>query len=375
MLYLGAKIILIQIVYNLQYTFLHQCDKLSSFTIPTVITGSTTLMTTYHCIDGHTCGNPVRLVTTGHPPLEGKTQSERREHFLAEFDWIRTGLMYEPRGHSQMSGAFLYPSTRDDCDISVLFIETSGCLPMCGHGTIGTVTFAIEENLVTPATPGVLNLDTAAGKVVAHYQQREDGKVTAVRITNVPSFLYQTDVAVEIPQLGALKVDVAYGGNFYPIIEPQENYADMNDLTPAEMITLGRTLYQTLNEQYEFVHPEDTSIRGIRHCLWTGQPTQPTADARNAVIYGDNAIDRSPCGTGTSARLAQRFAKGLHGVDDQFVHESIIGSLFAARVEGQTRVGNFDAIIPSIEGWATITGHNQITLDKSDPYVNGFLVV
>ena len=328
---------------------------------------------TFHCIDGHTCGNPVRLVVSGHPPLEGKDQGERRLHFMKEFDWIRTGLMFEPRGHAQMSGAFLYPATRQDCDIAVLYIETSGCLPMCGHGTIGVVTFAIERGLVTPQTPGVLRLETPAGLVVANYEM--DGEyVRSVRIVNVPSFLFQKDVKIHIPQLGELTADIAYGGNFYPIIESQPNFRDMADYKPAELIEMGRAVRQYLNDNYEFVHPTDSKIRGVRHCLWTGAPIKPDSDARNAVLYGESAIDRSPCGTGTSARLAQRYGRGLLKQGDKFVHESIIGSQFVGRIEAETKVGDYDAIIPSIEGWAVITGTSQITLDSRDPYCHGFEV-
>ncbi len=328
---------------------------------------------TFHCIDGHTCGNPVRLVVSNHPPLLGANQGERRVHFMEQFDWIRTGLMFEPRGHAQMSGAFLYPATRPDCDIAVLYIETSGCLPMCGHGTIGVVTFAIERGLVTPRTPGELRLETPAGLVVARYEM--DGQyVKGVRITNVPSFLFRTDVKVVIPQLGELKVDIAYGGNFYPIVEAQENFRDMADFKPSELVEMGRAVRQYLNEHYEFVHPEDPKIRGVRHCLWTGAPRQPGSDARNAVLYGEAAIDRSPCGTGTSARMAQRYGRGLLKAGDQFVHESIIGSQFIGRIEAETKVGDYAAMVPSIEGWAVITGTSQITLDPRDPYCHGFEV-
>lgn len=328
----------------------------------------------FKCIDGHTCGNPVRLVITGAPELEGKTQSERRRHFLAEYDWIRTGLMYEPRGHSQMSGAFLYPPTHDDYDAGVLFIETSGCLPMCGHGTIGVVTMAIEQNLVQPKTPGTLRLETPAGLVVAEYKQQGQ-YVESVKITNVPSFVYARDITLELPALGVLKIDICYGGNFYPIIEAQENYRDLADFSPNELINMGRNIYLQLNEQHNFVHPLDDSIRGIRHCLWTGQPTQKDAHARNAVVYGDNAIDRSPCGTGTSARIAHWAAQGKLVPGQDFVHESIIGSLFTGRIEDTTHVGDYPAVIPSIEGWAKITGFNEITIDDRDPYAKGFLVV
>jgi 4-hydroxyproline epimerase len=328
----------------------------------------------FHCIDGHTCGNPVRLVAGGGPLLNGATMMERRAHFLAEFDWIRTGLMFEPRGHDMMSGSILYPPTREDCDIGILFIETSGCLPMCGHGTIGTVTFALENGLVRPKTPGVLRLDTPAGRVVATYEER-DGRVEEVRITNVASYLHARDLAVDCPELGPLTVDVAYGGNFYAIVEPQRNYRDMADFSANQLIAWSPVLRERLNQAHRFEHPQDPSINGLSHILWAGAPTVDGADARNAVFYGDKAIDRSPCGTGTSARMAQLHAKGRLKTGDSFVHESIIGSLFTGRVEAETKVGNHSGIIPSIEGWARMTGLNTITIDDRDPYAHGFQVV
>jgi 4-hydroxyproline epimerase len=327
----------------------------------------------FFCIDGHTCGNPVRLVAGGGPRLEGSTMMERRAHFLAEYDWIRTGLMFEPRGHDMMSGSILYPPTREDCDVGILFIETSGCLPMCGHGTIGTVTMGIEHGLIKPKTPGMLRLDTPAGLVTAEYKQVGD-YVEEVRITNVPSFLYAEGLAVECPQLGELKVDVAYGGNFYAIVEPQENYRDMADYSAGELIAWSPVVRQRLNEKYSFVHPENPGINRLSHMLWTGAPTVEGAHARNAVFYGDKAIDRSPCGTGTSARMAQLHAKGKLKVGDDFVHESIIGSLFKGRVEKEVSVADRQAIIPSISGWARMTGLNTIFIDDRDPFAHGFVV-
>ncbi len=329
---------------------------------------------TFFCVDGHTCGNPVRLVAGGGPRLEGASMSERRQHFLKHYDWIRTGLMFEPRGHDMMSGSILYPATRPDCDIGVLFIETSGCLPMCGHGTIGTVTFALERGLVTPREEGVLNLETPAGFVEARYR-REGAYVEAVRIKNVGSYLAAEGVAVECPGVGRLVFDIAYGGNFYAILEPQANYRDLEDMTPGELIRLSPILRRLLNEAIAVVHPENETIRGVSHILWTGKPKNPKADARNAVFYGDKAIDRSPCGTGTSARMAQLAARGRLKVGDDFIHESIIGSLFNGRVEAATKVGNHEAIIPSIEGWARMTGYNTIFIDDRDPYAHGFQLV
>ena len=329
---------------------------------------------TFFCIDAHTCGNPVRVVAGGAPPLPGETMSARRQHFLAHLDWIRTGLMFEPRGHDAMSGSILYPSTRADCDVAILFIETSGCLPMCGHGTIGTVTVAIEQGLVTPRTPGLLRLDTPAGLVEAHYELQGE-HVESVRIVNVASFLHGRGLEVEMPELGGtLVVDVAYGGNFYAIVEPQQHFQDMSQLTPGEIQRLSPLMRTRLNERYEFVHPDNPTIRSLSHIQWTGKPTQTGADARNAVFYGDKGIDRSPCGTGTSARMAQLAARGELEVGADFVHESIIGSLFHGRVEAATTVGGKPAIVPSISGWARITGFNTILIDDRDPYAHGFLL-
>ena len=329
---------------------------------------------TFFCVDGHTCGNPVRMVAGGQPPLKGATASERRLDLMAHYDWVRTGLCFEPRGHDMMSGSLLYPPTRADCDLGIVFIETSGSLPMCGHGTIGTVTFALERGLVTPKTPGKLMLDTPAGVVEATYTPNGE-HVDAVRIRNIASYLHAEGVTVDCPGIGELTFDVAYGGNFYAILEPQKNFRDVADMPPGEIIRLSPILRNLLNEEMEFVHPENPSIRKVSHILWTGKPTKPGAHARNAVFYGDKAIDRSPCGTGTSARMAQLAAKGKLKVGDDFVHESIIGSLFNGRVEAAAKVGNHDAIIPSIEGWARMTGLNTIFIDDRDPFKHGFQLV
>jgi 4-hydroxyproline epimerase len=329
---------------------------------------------TFTCIDAHTCGNPVRVVTDGAPKLEGSSMSERRQHFMAEFDWIRTGLMFEPRGHDLMSGSILYPPTRGDTDCGLLFIETSGCLPMCGHGTIGTVTVLIEHGLVKPKTPGKLRLEVPAGIVEAEYKL-ENGFVDSVRIWNVASYLDSVGLQIECPEIGTLTVDVAYGGNFYAIVEPQGDFASLDQLTAADIVRLSPILRQRINEAYKFVHPLDPTINGCSHVQWTGKPKHPEADARNAVFYGEKAIDRSPCGTGTCARMAQLAAKGKLKKGDTFVHESIIGSLFRGRVEGETTVGEKKGIIPSIEGWARVTGFNTIIIDDRDPYAHGFQVL
>ncbi|MBS1946582.1 MAG: 4-hydroxyproline epimerase [Bacteroidetes bacterium] len=328
----------------------------------------------FFCVDAHTCGNPVRLVAGGGPILQGNSMMERRLHFLNEYDWIRKGLMFEPRGHDMMSGSILYPPHNEQNDIGILFIETSGCLPMCGHGTIGTVTIAIEQGLIIPKTPGKLRLETPAGLVLVEYKQ-EGKKVRSVKLTNVKSFLYAEDLEVECPDLGLLKVDVAYGGNFYAIVDPQKNFSGLEHFKADQLISWSRVCRERLNEKYKFIHPENEHIKGLSHILWAGKTISPEATARNAVFYGDKAIDRSPCGTGTSARMAQWHAKGKLKKGDEFIHESIIGSQFTGRIEEETTVAGKPAIYPSIEGWAIVTGYNNIIIDDDDPYAHGFQVI
>ncbi|AWW29246.1 4-hydroxyproline epimerase [Echinicola strongylocentroti] len=329
---------------------------------------------TFSCIDAHTCGNPVRVVTGGLPFLEGENMFEKRQFFIKHYDWIRRGLMFEPRGHDMMSGSMLYPPHDPENDVAVLYIETSGCLPMCGHGTIGTVTVAIEEGLITPKVPGRLRIETPAGLVLVSYIQ-EGEKVTSVKLTNVPSFVIAKDLTINSGHLGELTFDVSYGGNFYAIIEPQENFGGLQDFTAEQLITMSRQLRKSINEAYEFVHPENPRINGLSHIQWIGRTLDEDSHGRNAVFYGDKAIDRSPCGTGTSARMAQLYSRGKLKAHEPFVNESYIGSRFTGEIIGETKVGDFNAIIPSIEGWAKITGYNTIFLDDDDPYVHGFQVI
>lgn len=328
----------------------------------------------FHCIDAHTCGNPVRLVASGAPHLNGTTIMQKRLHFLREYDWIRKGLMFEPRGHDMMSGSILYPPSDPENDVAVLFIETSGCLPMCGHGTIGTVTIMLEEGLVFPKVEGELRLETPAGLVTVNYE-REGDRIKSVRLTNVASFLYKENIEVDCPNLGIIQVDIAYGGNFYAIVDEQENFHGIDAYSASQLIQWSPILRKRLNEITDCTHPIEENIRGLSHILWTGATMDVNATARNAVFYGDKAIDRSPCGTGTSARMAQWSAKGRLKQGESFVHESIIGSQFSGRIEGTTTCGEFAAIYPSIEGWARITGYNHIIIDDEDPYAHGFQVI
>jgi 4-hydroxyproline epimerase len=332
---------------------------------------------TFFCIDAHTCGNPVRVVAGGGPNLIGANMSEKRQHFLKNYDWIRKGLMFEPRGHDMMSGSILFPPHDPDNDFSILFIETSGCLPMCGHGTIGTITIAIEEGLIIPKIPGKIKMEAPAGLVEIEYKQ-VNKKVEWVKLTNVKSYLAASDLSIECPELGTLKFDVAYGGNYYAIIDPQPNFVGIQNYTASQLIQYSQVIRERMNEKYpnQFIHPENDTIRDVTHVQWTGATIDPKASGRNAVFYGDKAIDRSPCGTGTSARMAQLYAKGLLKAGEDFIHESYIGSQFIGRIAATTSIGDQPAIIPSIQGWAKVYGYNTIIIDnEDDPYAHGFQVL
>ncbi len=331
-------------------------------------------MHTFSCIDAHTCGNPVRVVTSGIPDLEGENMFERRQHFLREFDWIRKALMFEPRGHDMMSGSMLYPAVDDNNDVGVLFIETSGCLPMCGHGLIGTVTVAIEHGMVQPKVSGILSIETPAGLVKVKYKQRNN-KVLSVRFENVPSYLALENAVFHSSDLGELHFDVGYGGNFYAIVEIQENFIGIQEHSALELIQFSRQARDAINRKYELIHPLNHDIRGVSHVLWGGIPQKADSTAANAVFYGEKAIDRSPCGTGTSARMAQQFIKGKLKKGQRFVHESIIGSQFVGEVVEETKIAGKKAIIPAIEGWAKVIGKNTIYVDENDPFPEGFQVI
>lgn len=335
------------------------------------------MRTTFSCIDAHTCGNPVRVVAKGGPDLKGKDMSEKRQHFLREFDWIRKGLMFEPRGHDMMSGSILFPPHNPANDFAILFIETSGCLPMCGHGTIGTVTIAIEEGLVKPKKPGYLRMEAPAGLVEVTYKE-SNGKVEWVKLKNVASYLAASELSIKCPELGELVFDVSYGGNYYAIIDPQKNFQGIQSVSSSKLIQYSREIRTLINEKYpdRFVHPENDTIRDVTHLLWTGDPLDPSSSGRNAVFYGNKAIDRSPCGTGTSARMAQLYSKGELQMHQDYVHESYIGSKFVGRVEAIIRVNGIQAIIPSIKGWAKVYGYNNIVIDvEDDPFAHGFQVI
>jgi 4-hydroxyproline epimerase len=329
---------------------------------------------TFFCVDAHTCGNPVRVVAGGAPLLPPIPMGQKRELFVRDHDWVRRALMFEPRGHDVMSGVILYPATREDCDIGFLYIEVSGCLPMCGHGTIGAVTTILEEGLIVPKRAGRVAIEAPAGRVEVEYV-RAGEHIERVKLFNVPSYLHASDVTLDIPRLGALKVDLAYGGNYYVIIEPQNAWRGLDGVLASELLALSPQVRQAAEKALSPAHPDDPRIRGVTHVMWCDEPRNPRAHARNVVFYGDKALDRSPCGTGSSARMAQLAARGRLKVGADFVHESLIGTLFDCRVESETHVGSYRAINPSVAGWARIIGHNTIFVDDRDPLAHGFQVV
>jgi len=326
-----------------------------------------------HAVDSHTEGMPTRVITGGVGVLPGATMLERKLSFEAERDDLRTLLMYEPRGHASMSGAILQPPTRDDADVGVLFIEVSGCLAMCGHGTIGVATVLVETGMVAVTEPvTTVRLDTPAGLITVEVAVR-DGRAEAVTLRNVASYLHARDLAVRTDAFGTVHLDVAYGGNFYAILPAASVGLQATPAAANELIAAGLELMAAVNDQHLPVHPDNPDLRGCRHVILTDEPTDG-ADGRSAVAIHPGWLDRSPCGTGTSARMAQLHARGQLARDTDYVHESVIGSRFTGRLVSAARVGDHPAVVPTITGRAWITGMGQYLLDPTDPFPAGFLL-
>lgn len=326
-----------------------------------------------HAVDSHTEGMPTRVITGGVGVLPGTTMAERRAWFLEHSDDLRTLLMYEPRGHASMSGAILQPPTRPDADFGVLFIEVSGCLPMCGHGTIGVATVLVETGMVPVVEPvTTIRLDTPAGPVVATVDVR-DGRAERVTIANVPSFSVVLDGHVSVPALGEVRYDLAYGGNFYAMVELAEVGLPFDRAAKDELLGAGLAIMAAINAAAEPVHPLDATIRGCHHVALIA-PGSDARHSRHAMAIHPGWFDRSPCGTGTSARMAQLHARGMLALDTDFVNESYIGTRFVGRLVGLDRVGRYDAVRPTITGRAWVTGTAQYMLDPTDPFPAGFLL-
>ncbi|MEU1371784.1 proline racemase family protein [Streptomyces sp. NPDC005803] len=327
----------------------------------------------FHAVDSHTEGMPTRVITGGIGTLPGATMAERRSHFMAHRDAVRTLLMYEPRGHAAMSGAVLQPPTRPDADVGVLFMEVSGCLPMCGHGTIGVATVLVETGMVEVTEPvTTVRLDTPAGLVTADVRV-EDGAAVSVTLTNVPAFSAGLGLTAEVPGHGSVPYDLAYGGNFYAMVRLDDLGLPFDRSRKDELLAAGLALMDAVNATDRPVHPLDPAIHGLKHV----QLIAPGSDAvrsRHAMAIHPGWFDRSPCGTGTSARMAQLHARGELALDTDFVNESFIGTEFTGRLVAETTVGRLPAVVPTVTGRAWITGTAQYFLDPADPFPEGFLL-
>jgi proline racemase len=327
----------------------------------------------WHCVDSHTEGMPTRVVVGGVGVLPGTTMEERRQYMMKEADHLRTWLMYEPHGHSAMSGSIVQPPTRPDADWGVVYIEVSGCLPMCGHGAIGTATVLVETGMVEATEPEtVIRLDTPAGLVIARVHV-EGTRAKSVTIENVPSFVTEYDAIVEVPGVGAVRYDMVYGGNFYAIVELGELGREFGKEHAPELLELGLSIMNAINTTNPPTHPENPAIDRVHHVQLVAADS--TAQfSRHAMAIYPGWFDRSPCGTGTSARVAQLVARGQLEIGEPLINESIIGTRFTGRAIGTTTVSGVPAILPEITGRAWITGTSQHMLAPDDPFPAGFLL-
>jgi proline racemase len=325
-------------------------------------------------IDTHTGGEPTRTITGGVPYIPGDTIAQKMLYLKENMDWIRTSLMFEPRGHSVMSGVILTEPKHPDADVGAIFIETGGYLPMCGHDTIGVATAMVETGMVVVTEPETfINLDTPAG--VTRVKVRvENGRAKEVTFLGVPSFVFEQDIEVEVPGIGRLVLDIAYGGNVYAILPAANVGLEIKPNNASALIEKGRIIKHAINRQVKLQHPEFEFINKCTHVEFYGAPTSPEAHLQNAVVLSDSGLDRSPCGTGTCAKAALMHAKGQLAINEVFVNQSIIGSLFTARIIEETKVGSLSAVIPEISGSAYIMGMNQLYIDQDDPLRDGFLL-
>ncbi len=327
----------------------------------------------FHAVDSHTEGMPTRVITGGIGTIPGATMAERRQYFAEHRDDVRRLLMYEPRGHAAMSGAILQPPTRPDADYGVLFIEVSGFLPMCGHGTIGVATVLVETGMVEVREPvTTVRLDTPAGLVSVQVAVA-DGRAAAVTLTNVPAFCAGLDRKAVVPGYGTLGYDLAYGGNFYAILPLESVGLPFDRARKDDILAAGLALMDAVNATDRPVHPEDERIGGLKH-VYFAAPGSDAARSRHAMAIHPGWFDRSPCGTGTSARMAQLHARGELPLHQDFVNESFIGTEFTGRLVEETTVGGRPAVVPTVTGRAWVTGTAQYFLDPSDPFPAGFLL-
>ncbi|MFS0906216.1 proline racemase family protein [Priestia aryabhattai] len=325
-------------------------------------------------IDTHTGGNPTRTLISGLPKLVGKTMSEKMLYMKKEYDWIRRLLMNEPRGHDVMSGALLTDPCHPEADIGVIYIETGGYLPMCGHDTIGVCTALVESGLIPVQDPITsLKLDTPAGLVEVDIFV-ENGKAKEVSFCNIPAFLLKS-ISVDVEGFGQVGVDIAYGGNFYGIIDAKSVGLELTPDNASHIIEKAINIRNTINEKFEIVHPQHPFIRGLTHIEFFTEPTHEEADVKNTVVVPPGGVDRSPCGTGTSAKLAVLYANQEISIGEEFVHESIVGSLFRGSILGTADVEGVEAVVTKIVGSAWLMGMHKFFYNEEDLLKEGFLLI
>lgn len=327
-----------------------------------------------HAVDSHTMGEPTRVVIGGIPNIPGKSMAEKKEYLEKHMDDIRTGIMLEPRGHNDMFGSILTAPVSEEAHMGIIFMDGGGYLNMCGHGTIGAMTVALETGMIEMKEPMTEVVLEAPAGIVRGKVFVENKKVKEVSFANVPAFLYKRDVEIEVPGIGKITLDIAFGGSFFAIVSAKKLGLKVEPKNTQKLTELGLLIRDIVNKEVEIQHPELSHIKTVDLVEIYDDPTHPEATYKNVVIFGQGQVDRSPCGTGTSAKLATLFAKGEFKEGDTFVYESILGTLFKGRILEKTKVAEYDAIIPEISGAAYITGFNHFVFDDEDPVKYGFIL-
>ena len=325
-----------------------------------------------HTIDSHTMGEPTRIVVGGIPKIPGVCMAEKKAYLENNLDYMRTSLMHEPRGHNDMFGSIITASTVEEADFGIIFMDGGGYLNMCGHGSIGAASVAVQSGMVHVEEPYThITMESPAGLIKAKVRV-EEGKAKEISITNVPSFLYKEDVVIHVPEIGDVKLDISFGGSFFAIVSAKELGVKVEANQSDRLLKLGLQIRDIVNHTVKVQHPEQEHIKTVDLVEIYDDPTHEDADYKNVVVFGQGQLDRSPCGTGTCAKLATLHAKGELGVDEKFVYESITGTMFKGRILETTQVGDYDAVIPEITGSAYITGFNHFVIDPEDPLKHGF---
>lgn len=324
-------------------------------------------------IDSHTEGEPTRIVIGGLPNIPGKTMVEKKEYFEKNLDFIRTALMLEPRGHKDMFGAIITPPVSDKADFGVLWVDCSEVADMCGHGSLGVTAVAVETGMVKVTEPiTTVTFDTPSG-LITGYAHVEDNNIKSVSVHGVPSFFYKT-ASINIEEIGEIPIEIAFGGNFFAIVNAKDLGVKVSKDYIPKLIKYGLLIKDKVNKEIKIQHPTIPHIKYIIATRIIDNPTHPQAHVKNVVIFGDGQVDRSPCGTGTCAHTALLYAKEKIKLNEEIVHESIIGTLFKAKALKEVTVENYKAVIPEFSGRVYITGMHMFIIDPNDPMKYGFKV-